>query len=153
MKRIFFATVFSVMALSLCFAQPARRQPTRNGDERAVRHFIDEFAAAFNRNDAAALDRLTASDYTFVTPSGSIQNKEQRMAPMKSGNLKYESVKYEEVEVRLYGNTAVVTARVTVKGRNKGADISGQFRSTLTLVKMKAWWQLVASQANSIAQP
>ena len=82
--------------------------------------------------------------------AGIIQNKEQRLAPMRSGDLKYEFARYEEVNIRAYGNTAVVTARVAVKGQNKGADVSGQFRSTLTLVKLKGRWQLVASQANSI---
>lgn len=154
-----FSTALLVLTLLLafCFGQAAAAPPltqperARDGnDERAVRQFIDEFAAAFSSNDAATLDRLTATDYTFVTPAGGIQDKAQRLAPIKSGDLKYDSVKYEEVGIRIYGKMAVVTSRVVVKGQNKGTDISGQFRSTLTLAKMKGRWQLVASQANSI---
>jgi ketosteroid isomerase-like protein len=95
---------------------------------------------------------MTTPDYTFVNQNGVVQKKEQRLAPIKSGNLKYESVKYEEVEVHIYGDAAVVTARVDVKGSNRGADISGQFRSTIMLVKVKGRWLMAASQANVIPQ-
>jgi ketosteroid isomerase-like protein len=151
MKRIFSAALLLPAVLVVCFGQAAQRETTHVGsDERGVRQFIDDFAAAFSRNDAAALDSLTAPGYTFVTPAGGIQDKAQRLAPMKSGDLKYDSVSYEDVGMRVYGNMAVVTSRVVVKGRNKGADISGQFRSTLTLFKMKGRWQLVASQATAV---
>jgi uncharacterized protein (TIGR02246 family) len=124
----------------------------RGDDEAAVRQFIEKFSEAFTRSDADALDRLMAADYTFVTPNGVVQNKKQRLAPMRAGALKYDSVKYEEVGVHLYRDTAVVTSLVVVKGRNRETDISGQFRSTLTLVKIKGLWMLVASQANTIPQ-
>jgi SnoaL-like protein len=45
---------------------------------------------------------------------------------------------------------AIVTARVTVKSAINGAPLNGQFRSTLTLLKVKGMWELVASQASAI---
>jgi len=45
-----------------------------------------------------------------------------------SGSLKYESVKFDEIKVHAYGDTAVVTGRQTVKGQDNGKDLSGQFR-------------------------
>ena len=96
----------------------------------------------------AALDRMTAPDYTFVTPTGTIQNREQRVAPIRSGDLKYDYAKYDEIQVRIYGEMAIVTARV--KSELKGAPLNGQFRSTLTLFKVKGMWELVASQASAI---
>ncbi len=119
-------------------------------NEAQVRKFIDNFADGFTRNDAESLDKVTSADYSFVAPNGEIQDKAKRYAPIKSGDLKYTSVKYTDVTVRLYGDTAVVTATVDVNSRLKGNDISGKFRSTLTLIKMKGRWMLVASQANKI---
>jgi hypothetical protein len=46
---------------------------------------------------------------------GTIQNKEQRVAPIRSGKLKYDYAKYDEINVRIYGEMAIVTAHVTVK--------------------------------------
>jgi hypothetical protein len=65
-------------------------------------------------------------------------------------DLKYDYAKYDEIQVRIYGEIAIVTARVTVKSELKGASLNGQFRSTLTLFKVKGMWELVASQASAI---
>jgi ketosteroid isomerase-like protein len=143
MKRFVY---FIVLASVFCFGQIAHASQ----DEQTVRRFVDDFSAAFSQNDAAALDRMTASDYTFVTPTGTIQNKEQRVAPIRSGALKYDYAKYDEINVRIYGEMAIVTAHVTVKSELKGAPLNGQFRSTLTLLKVKGVWELVASQASVI---
>jgi len=63
-----------------------------------------------------ALDRMTAPDYTFVTSDGNDSaTKEQRVAPIRSGDLKYDYAKYDEIKVRIYGEMAIVTAHVTVK--------------------------------------
>ena len=110
--------------------------------------FGDDLSAAFSQNDAA-LDRMHPM-YGLVTPTGTIQNKEQRVAPIRSGALKYDYAKYDEINVRIYGEMAIVTAHVTVKSQLKGAPLNGQFRSTLTLLKVKGNWELVASQASAI---
>lgn len=52
-----------------------------------------------------------------------------------SGSLKYESVKFDEIKVHAYGDTAVVTGRSTIKGKDNGKDISGQTRYTRVYVK------------------
>jgi len=154
MKPVVLSLVLTLATLSPAFAEAAPVTPIGAiGDEQAVERFIDEFAIAISANDAAGVNRLTAPGYTFVTPAGALQTAEQRLAPLRSGDLKYESVKYDEVRVRLYGSVAVATTRVTVRGHLKGADIGGLFRSTLMLVKEEGRWRLVASQASTIAQP
>lgn len=147
MKKTIFAIILTVVAFSAAFGRS-----TNGMDESEVRRFVDQFATGFQNNDADALERLFAPDYVFVTPAGTIQNRQQRVAEIRSGDRKYELATYDEVRVWLYGDTAVVTARVTIKAKNKGVDASGQFRSTLTLVRIKGKWQLVASQANSLPQ-
>ena len=144
MRRFMYLVVLASAAL--CFGQAAHVSQ----DEQTVRKFVDDFSTAFSQNDAAALDRMTAPDYTFVTPTGTIQNKEQRVVPIRSGALKYDYAKYDEVNVRVYGEMAIVTTRVTVKSSLNGAPLNGQFRSTLTLLKVKDTWKLVASQASAI---
>ena len=150
MKRAIFLLIFAICISAQCFGHPLPAADTR--DESEVRQFVNDFAAAFQNNDADALDRLFAADYVFVTPSGAIQNKQQRVLEVRSGDRKYELAKYDEVTVHMYGSTAVVTARVTIKAKNKGVDANGQFQALLTIVKIKGKWQLVASQANVLPQ-
>jgi ketosteroid isomerase-like protein len=150
MKRLLIVAML-VAASSFVFSQPTRSGPNQKGnDEQAVRQLLNEISAALGRADTAALDRIYADDYTLVNESGVLTTKAPRLAAIKSGELKYESVGFDEVNVRLYGNTAVATYRVTSKGQSKGQEIGGQFRATSTYVKMKGRWQLVAAQVTRI---
>jgi ketosteroid isomerase-like protein len=140
-----------IAALSFVLGQPTRSEAKQKGnDEQAVRQLLNELYAALGRNDAAALDRIWATDYSFVTEAGVLMTKGPRLAEIKSGELKYESVAFDEANVRLYGNTAVATYRGSNKAKLKGQEIGGQFRITVTLVKMKDRWQVVAAQATRI---
>lgn len=142
--------VAAAASIGLGQSPTSKASSAANANEAQVRQFIDNFADSFTRNDAGSLEKVTSAEYSFIAPNGEIQDKETRYAPIKSGDLKYTSVKYTDVAVRLYGDTAVVTATVDVNSRLKGNDISGKFRSTLTLIKVKGRWMLVASQANKI---
>lgn len=150
MKRILVVAML-VAASSFVFSQPTRSSANQKGnDEQAVRQLFNELSAALGRNDTAALDRIYADDYTLVNESGVLTTKAPRLAAIRSGELKYESVSFDDVNVRMYGNTAVATYRVTSKAQFKGQDIGGQLRATSTYVKMKGRWQLVAAQVTRI---
>jgi ketosteroid isomerase-like protein len=146
-----------VMAILIAASISGLSQPTRSGadqkgnDEKAVRHLVDELYAALGHNDAAALEQIYADDYTLVNERGVMTTKAPRLASIKSGELKYESASYDDLKVRLYGHTAVLTYRATFKAQFKGEEIGGQSRATLTLVKKKAGWQVVAAHVTHIA--
>ena len=56
------------LAFAIMFMMVGQTTGSANPDEDAVRKIEDEFAAAYGRNGAEALDRLMATDYTFVNP-------------------------------------------------------------------------------------
>jgi hypothetical protein len=150
MKRILVVTLL-IAASSFVFIRPARSSANQKGnDEQAVRQLLNEISVALAKSDAAALDRIYADNYTLVNESGVLTTKAPRLAAIKSGDLKYELVSFDEVNIRLYENTAVANYRVTSKGQLKGQNIGGQFRATSTYVKMKGGWQLVAAQVTRI---
>lgn len=145
-----------MVAMLVAASSSALGQQTHSGadpktnDEQAVRRLLNEISAALERADIAALDRIYADGYTLVNESGVLTTKAPRLAALKSGELKYESVGFDEVAVRLYGTTAVATYRVTSRGQYRGQAIGGQFRATSTYLKMKGRWQLVAAQVSPI---
>jgi len=143
-----------LLAFALAFALPcpAAAQHRGEADSVAVRRVVEQVAASFDHNDPDLLDRLTTDDYTFVTPAGTIQTKAQRLAPMRSGQLRYTSARYDEIVVRVYGTTAVATARVVVQSRMGTTDTSGAFRATLVLAKIRGRWLMVASHASALAR-
>jgi ketosteroid isomerase-like protein len=63
-----------------------------------------------------------------------------------------ESLVNDDIQVRIYGNVAVVTARGTARGRYKGQDASGQFRYIRVWIKREGRWQAIAAQSTMIEQ-
>jgi ketosteroid isomerase-like protein len=155
MKAISTMAMLVITATSLVIAQSYAKKaggPSGNTEE-AVRQLHSEIVQAQLESDTVALDRLWADDHIFTNPLGVVQTKAQRLAEMKSGGRKIESFSIADVQVRVYGSTAVVTSRATLKGQRQGQDISGQFRGIDVYVKNQGRWQGVAAQATRIAQP
>jgi uncharacterized protein (TIGR02246 family) len=147
MKQIVRATVCLFAATLIAVGQMAN---SPNPEEENVRKIEDQFAAAYGRNDVEALNRLWADDYTFVNPAGQVLTKAKRLAMLRSGELKIQAYTRDNESIRIYGTTAVVTYRSTVKAQRNGINISSQRRVTTVLVKKDGRWEAVAQQSTTI---
>ncbi len=116
--------------------------------EQEIRQTLDKMADALTRNDADAMANYWADNYTFVNQNGVMTNKAQRLAGMKSAQPRPGAFKYEDANIRVMGNTAVVLARPTfpIKFSN-GQVITVSNRTTMTFAKNNGRWQLVATQS------
>jgi uncharacterized protein (TIGR02246 family) len=117
--------------------------------EQIIRKVDEERIQAQLHADAAALDRLYADDFIGVGPSGTVRTKPQVIADFTSGTLKFESITTDEVQVRVYGNTAVETGLSTMKGEDKGKTVPQDTRFTRVWVKQQGRWLLVANHYSS----
>lgn len=133
-------------------AASAQANAKSSGGEQAVRQTLDELYAALARNDASTLDRIYADDYTLINESGQLTTKAPRLAAIKSGEMKYESISFDAPSIRVHGDTAVATYRATFKALSKGQQIGGQLYVTTTFVKTKSGWRLLAAQATNIKE-
>ena len=102
--------------------------------------------------DVAALDRMTADNYTFITLRGELRTKSDILQGFRSGSFHYESRQISDLKVRVYGNTAVVTGRSTQKGMENGKDYSGDYRFTRVYVKQNGRWLTVALQTTLVQE-
>src|SRR5215813_1078637 len=107
---------------------------------------------AILHGDAAALDRMTSDDYSFITLRGEMRTKSEILKGFASGSFHYESREISDLKVRVYGETAVVTGRSVQKGMENGKDYSGDYRFTRVYVKQKGRWVTVALQTTLIQQ-
>lgn len=64
---------------------------------------------AFIRGDRARIEAETGDDYTTISRTGSIADKARMMASLASGRTKVLSVALEDLQVRVYGDVAVLT--------------------------------------------
>ena len=128
--------------------------PTANSAavEADIKKVVSDTAAALAKNDAAALEKLYADNYMLVNLDGSVQNKTDRLASIRSGDTKFDSFTYDEVNVRSNpeGTGAVVIARATATGMNKGRKTEGTIRVTQVWSKTKDGWRQVSGQATQI---
>ena len=117
--------------------------------EQIIRKLDEERIQAQIHADAAALDRLYADDFIGVGPSGTVRTKPQVMSDFTSGTLKFQSITTDEVQVRVYGNSAVETGLSTMKGEDKGKAVPQDTRFTRVWVKQQGRWLLVANHYSS----
>ncbi len=139
MKKILAGViVFALMTPWFAFGQGTPRQAASSESSSVEKELIkleDGCNDAYVKVDVAFLDRILADDYTDTDQNGIVSTKTQDIADLKSGDFKLTSCVCNDYKVRVYGNAAVVTARLTMKAQYKGQDVSGAYRLTDTWVK------------------
>lgn len=120
--------------------------------EADIKKLVNDTAAALAKNDVATLEKTYSDNYMLVNLDGSVQNKTDRLASFRTGETKFESFVYDEVNVRTNpeGTGAVVIARAAAKGTNKGKPVSSSVRVTQVWSKTKDGWRQVSGHATTI---
>jgi ketosteroid isomerase-like protein len=137
-----------VLAAQRVSARPKPAMDT--GDQESIRQIIDmehQAREASLRRDVEFSQRNLAEDYVAITPLGQVTTKQDTVSARKSGQLKYDTINVTDMVVRVYGDTAVVTARADVKGHQLGEDFSGPYRYTRVWVRRTGHWLAVSYQA------
>ena len=121
-----------------------------SGDQATIREILDMerlSKEASLKRDPDFSQRTLADDYVAITPLGQVTTKQDTVSARKSGQLRYDTINVSDMVVRIYGDTAVVTARADVKGHQLGEDFSGPYRYTRVWVRRSGHWQTVSYQA------
>ena len=140
-----FATAMLALTCIVLGQEQSTKGDQGSSVERAIRQVDDERIRAQIGADAAALDRLYADDFIGVGPSGTVRTKAQVISDFTSGDLKFQSIVTDEVQVRVYENTAVETGLSTMVGQDKGKAVPRDTRFTRVWVKQEGRWRLVAN--------
>lgn len=114
--------------------------------EELVRQLNDDWVKAMVRGDAETLDRVMADDFFFTYPLEG-DDKAQFIADVTSGDLKIKHISREQVSVRVFGSTAVLTARDSATWLYHGRELSGQYKIIKVFSERDGRWQLCAIQA------
>ena len=153
MKRILLAIAMTLTLPALILSQTSGKNAGKAGsDEQSVRQTLNDLAAALGKNDTVALDRIYDDGYTIVGDNGILTTKVQRFALFKSGELKFESISFDDVNVHIYGDTAVATFGVTSKYAPGVKSLGGKFMTTATFIKRKGRWTEIAAQSTRVAE-
>ena len=113
----------------------------------------NQIAQAVVQGDTAFMDRVWDDDFFYTGVRGEVKTKKDVLAELRSGDLKFELMQFDEFQVRVYGETAMATGRATRKGRGPSGEITGRFHYTRLYVKRQGQWRLVAFKGTPIARP
>jgi ketosteroid isomerase-like protein len=120
--------------------------PAAIDDEQHLRQMNDDWVKALMRADGKTLDRIMADDFFFTYPLEG-DDKAQFIADVTSGDLKIEHISREQCRVRVFGSTAVLTARDSATWLYHGRELSGQYKIIKVFAERAGRWQLCAIQA------
>jgi Domain of unknown function (DUF4440) len=161
MRRFILILAAGIAAVS---ASSGSSQEDRNPRaEREVRELEAQLNRAVVEGDRGFFEGVLAPEFTHTSHTGKFKTRAEWMAENKfaspreepkPGKTAYIVFDVDDLAVRIYGETAVVTGRSTPRGRNsKGEAIRGQYRFLRVWVQRQGKWQVVAFEGTRIAEP
>lgn len=119
-------------------------------DRRAVAQLDTEFQAAVKRNDATTIERILHDEMVLVLGDGRTFTKADIVQSARDREIQYE-VQDEDPGtqvVRVWGDTAVVTARLWIKGVAKSGPLDRRLWFSDTYVRTPNGWKYAFGQAS-----
>ena len=125
---------------------------SQNGDSSAaiseeLREIEDQLVAAWVSGDPSVHERVLSEDWSVIDAQGRIRNKAEVLEEMFRPGEREISGRIDEVNVRPYGDWAIVTGKTHVAGRYEGNEIKVTLRFMDVFRRTEGNWQVVASQA------
>lgn len=118
----------------------------------ALRQQADAWDLAIVRKDAAAIADNMADSFRQIDSQGSMIDKPQFVAAITSDKLAIFPYQPEDVEIRFYGDVALVTGTTLLHGTYSGKPFQTHYRYTDTYAKEDGVWRVVNVQTTEIAQ-
>jgi ketosteroid isomerase-like protein len=132
----------------LLFRRHEATNPSVADDQKAVTALDTQYQAAVKENDARTMDRILADDFILVTGRGKTQTKTDLLKDARSGRDQYEHQEDTEQTVRVWGDTAVVTAKLWEKGTEDGKPFEYTVWFSDTYVRTPNGWRYVFGQSS-----
>ena len=117
-------------------------------DAATVASLDTQYQAAVKANDAATMDRILADDFVLVTGRGQTFTKADLLRDARNKTSVYEHQEELEQKVRVWGDTAVVTALLWIKGTSGDKPFERKLWFSDTYVRTPKGWRYVLGQAS-----
>jgi len=152
MKQIIIVAVLAFVLPIFASAQTKNKVANNLSKiEQQILQLEKEGREAALSNDVEANDRLLADNWMNTNANGTTTTKARLMELLKSSPFKIMSIEDDDVMVRVFGDSAVVTGRATSKRVGQDSEVvTGQVRFTRVYAKQKGKWKVVAAQSTPI---
>jgi len=113
--------------------------------------FLSAWTVAERTQDVDFLEANLTSDFLGVGPLGFALTKPEWIARHQSSGLRYETFGLDQINARIHGPTAIVTARQNAIGAFHGSPVPQYLRNTFVLLEHNGSWQLASVHMSFIA--
>jgi hypothetical protein len=94
------------------------------------------------------MNRILADDFILVAGSGKTYSKADLLAEARGGRVQYERQDDTDQTVRIWGDTAVITALLTEKGTDDGKPFDKTVWFSDTYRRTPEGWRYVFGQSS-----
>ena len=122
-------------------------------DERYLRRIDREWNEAYPNRNIEALNRIIADDWKCIDGTGRIITKRLLLERVSANPSPFDSHEFDEIDLRVFGDAAIVTGRLAGRGRNGGRDFSVEQRYTRVYIRRASVWQAIATQVTVVSEP
>ena len=137
-------SLLALLGLALACASPGR----------LVGQLVEVDAArrrALVAGDVAVLSALLADGMRYGHANGEVQTRQELLASLESGALRYRAIRYEASEAREVGGAFVVSGRQTIEVTAGGREITSRSVFVAVYTRARGGWKLVAYQSSPAA--
>ena len=119
-------------------------------DKADLAKFENDFAVILVKNDTAALEGKLAADWKLILSDGTVLTRDELVKAIKSGKLKVTTDSVMDLEVRVYGDAAVIIGISDSKGLWDGQTFTGRDRFTDVFIRKEGKWICVSSHSSDL---
>jgi hypothetical protein len=136
-----------VLAVACVPASPPMTRATPNAAaEDSLRALEQSRGKALLTGDTVALSRMTAAEFNELTRFGTVRTRADNLRDVGAGMLRLQSVRFDSLSVRIYGDVAILQGITDNSGTMGGMPFSGRIRYTRIFVRRDGRWQAVTMQ-------
>ena len=150
-SRIHPVAVALGLAALLPIAGLAQAKPNPAAED-SVKALEEARGQALLHGDTVAISRMTAVEFNELSRFGTVRTRADNLRDVGSGMLKLESVKFDSLTVRIYGDVAILQGITDNTGTMGGMAFSGRIRYTRVFVRREGRWQAVTMQHTPMAR-
>lgn len=111
-----------------------------------------EWDRAMVENDVDAIGRYMADDWTIIGSDGSVGDKASFLALVQSGVVIHDVMESHDMQVRVYGDAAVVVSRGVSGGTYHGQPFRELERVSCVFVRNEGRWRCVLTHLSRLSQ-
>jgi ketosteroid isomerase-like protein len=123
----------------------------RNADVATLTRLSDDWDKAIVRKDEKAIANNMAEDFRQIDGDGNIETKKSFVAGIVDQRLTIDPYTVEDFEIRLHGDTALLSGRTHMTGRFDGKPFASNYRYIDIYVRRGGEWKIVSVQITRIA--